>query len=806
MNTRWIKVWRDLWSNRSRTILVVLSIAVGVFAIGMITSTQQALNQSLAEQYAALQPADAILQTEPQLDDDFVTSMRNLRGVAEAEGRRALALRLSLDGEGETWRDITLCAIADYDDQRLFHIWQENDNWPPEKGEVLLERATIGYIGVEIGNEILVKTPDGRKYSLKVTGTAHDLYRIPPVIEGWVYGYVNMDTIRWMGQPEGYNELYIEADGTHEGEIRALTDKIANRIEGLGLPVYQKTLPDKDEHPLNFIIQTVLLLLGLLATLSLFLSAFLVINVISALIAQQERQIGIMKAIGARSRQIIGLYFGMVLILGLSACLIAIPLSQLGANALARFVAELINFDAPRVQYNPQALLFQLGVGLLVPLLAAAPSIISGTRVSPAQVLSEYGISQVWNGAGIVDFFLKRFLTLPRDIRLAVRNPFRKRGRLILSLFTLTMAGAIFMAVINLQASLNASLDEILGFWRYDAWLLLEDYYPNDRLTNKAELIPGVGETEAWNVSFGRYVRPDGSESANLYLMAAPAGSAMLEPAIIAGRALQPDDTNALVVSPALIQNESEIELGNEITIKIEGREAEFTVVGVMQMMGNDTIGHITYMAYDDYARHVREPNRANALTFTMGTSDLESQRQIASQVETQYDRSDIKVVSNFLIAEERAEIDGAFAIIVALLMVMTILLAVVGGLGLAGTMGLNVIERTREIGVMRAYGAKNKAIFRIVLIEGLLIGMLSWLLAIGFSMPFSVALARSIGLSFLSYPMAASFSISGILSQEIQNLLLSCWRNLRGIVSLRGIGIRFPSLSSSWHTSRSNY
>ena len=54
MTTRWIKVWRDLWSNRSRTILVVLSIAVGVFAIGMITSTQQALNQSLSEQYAAL--------------------------------------------------------------------------------------------------------------------------------------------------------------------------------------------------------------------------------------------------------------------------------------------------------------------------------------------------------------------------------------------------------------------------------------------------------------------------------------------------------------------------------------------------------------------------------------------------------------------------------------------------------------------------------------------------------------------------------------------------------------------------------
>jgi putative ABC transport system permease protein len=69
--TRWIKVRRDLWNNRSRTILVILSIAVGVFAIGMITSTQQALTESLNVQYADMRPADAILQTEPVLDDDF---------------------------------------------------------------------------------------------------------------------------------------------------------------------------------------------------------------------------------------------------------------------------------------------------------------------------------------------------------------------------------------------------------------------------------------------------------------------------------------------------------------------------------------------------------------------------------------------------------------------------------------------------------------------------------------------------------------------------------------------------------------
>ncbi len=209
--TRWTKVTRDLWNNRARTGLVILSIAVGVFAIGMIAATQQALTASLNAQYAALRPADAILQTEPMLDEDFVDGLRNLRGVEAAEGRRALLLRISLDGNGETWRDLTLYALNDYDDQRLFLVQKQDGIWPPEKGQVLLERASMPYIGAQPGDQILVKTPNGRQFRLTVTGRAHDLYRIPPVIEGWIYGYVSMDTIRWMGESEGYNELYVKA-------------------------------------------------------------------------------------------------------------------------------------------------------------------------------------------------------------------------------------------------------------------------------------------------------------------------------------------------------------------------------------------------------------------------------------------------------------------------------------------------------------------------------------------------------------------------------------------------------------------
>lgn len=182
---------------------------------------------------------------------------------------------------------------------------------------------------------------------------------------------------------------------------------------------------------------------------------------------------------------------------------------------------------------------------------------------------------------------MRRLLSaLPRPVVLALRNTFRRRLRLGLTLLTLSLAGAIFVGVLNLRASLLVTLDTILAFNAYDAWVTLA--YPQRlaKLEQVAAQTPGVAAVEGWGFTYARSVRPDGGEGAIVAAFFPPAGSAMVRPQILEGRWLVPGDERALVVSSALLRDEPDLRVGGRLTLKIGSEDEEWTVVAVAKLLG----------------------------------------------------------------------------------------------------------------------------------------------------------------------------------------------------------------------------
>jgi putative ABC transport system permease protein len=780
MRPRWQKVLADLRGNLGRSALVIASIAIGLFAFGVIATLYVVIRQDMRGGYTATQPANIRLRIS-LIDEDMVASIRKVAGIKDAQGARLLSLRLQKTPE--EWITIELNSQQDFENSYISKLSLEEGTLNPSKRQILIERYKLPDLNAEIGDLVVIETQAGQIRQLELVGIVSDQtngafsggggFFLSPV-----QGYVDSDTLEWLGLPlpDWYDTLYftVEGDGLDENQIQVVADRVRDELENRDVTVTSLATRRTDDHPNSPYVNAisgVLLLLGLFIA---FLSTFLITNTLQALLQQQVEQIGIMKTVGARRTQIIVIYMMLILAFGVAAFLLAAPLTSWVSFQLMDFLVYQLNFNLLGFRIVPVVVIAQALIAIIVPQLAAFMPIWRGSRLSVQEALS--GVRQGATKSrqagrqGIL-----RFKLVSRPLLISLRNTFRSKGRMALTLVTLSLGGALFISTFNVQLSMANYIEQISQYFIGDLNLTLAYPYRVEKIEDLLSPLDEISHVEGWMTARSEILLQDGSTGEAVQLLAPPGGSQLVEPRLLVGRWLLPGDQNAIVLNELFHSTYPDLQVGDTLRLQVNGDETDWTVVGFFQFAGR-SVGYMAYTNAEYLSQLVGLPGQAVLFRLVADRPDLTISQQEALGVKVQ----NLLEGRGIQIAEVEAGLsvsqtaaDG-FTILTAFLLFMAVLAAVVGSIGLAGTMSINVMERTREIGIMRAIGSSNGILMMMVIIEGYLIGIISWALGSLLAFPITNLMSNSISLALFEASTSITYTPTGFLIWFVVVSLLS--------------------------------
>jgi putative ABC transport system permease protein len=536
--------------------------------------------------------------------------------------------------------------------------------------------------------------------------------------------------------------------------------------------MFLSQVTDPNTHPAQDTINGITMILGVMAVPSLALGLFL-INTVNAIVAQQVPQIGMMKAVGGTTRQMLQLYLSGVLVYGLLALLIAVPLGALAARGLTNSLLPLMAIPPdPIFRVSQSALTQQIMVGLLVPLLATLWPVFSGVRISVREAISNYGISASY-GKGLLDRLLSRLNFLPRAASLTIRNTFRRKGRVVLTEITLILAGVVFVMVLSSAASFTYTIRALTESLGLKVLINFQQPLRSDEVTAVIEAQPNVDKIEMQLFQTGTAFKDKEAEKGeDIFVNAIRPESTLLKLPVVAGRWLLPSDEHAVVLNRDRADKLG-VTIGDKVWISLPGgtTKTEWTVVGTVFDLSN--LQRNVYVPLPVYQRQVGLVGRTTSAWVSTLPDDGATQLRVEGQLRDLLNARGLRVGGTNTQEKIRIQNENNFGIITQMLLAMAALIAAVGAIGLAGTLSINVLERRREIGVMRAIGSSSLTIAGIFIGEGLLLGLIAWVIAIPLSVPVGEAFATVIG-QVIQFSIIYQFSWNGALTWLIIIVVLS--------------------------------
>jgi ABC-type antimicrobial peptide transport system permease subunit len=470
------KIWGDVWARKGRTFLVSLAIFIGVtgtialFSMGDILIRQ--IREDVREDELAMITEYVTVNAGEELDNDlYLQRIKDeVDGVADVIGMISAGDQtngfMKISAEDEQFEDVAINAFSvPYEPRSPIQPTRlVEGNYPQaDVNEVAIEQRMADKFGLSVGDTLNLRIlspsrENGEIGTVEIWTISGIVFHPYSLIASRSIYTSNIEEAGYITSSSGFNMFLArftdyETAFANAGEFeRFIAEETSYR------PVFQ-LLQDPANHDLIVGAQNMAGLMSFLALVALIVSGFLVINVISSIVVEQKRQIGVMKSLGATRWDNFIMYAGIAFTYGLIGVIPGVIFGIPGGNAAAHGLAPTLNTVLEGFQISPSSVVIGVVVGLLIPVLAAIVPVLMGTRVKILDAMTDLGIDADYGSGPIAR--LISIIPVPITVRQGLSNVSLKKSRLAFTVLTLSVAAGAFMGIF----AVFSSISDGIGGW-----------------------------------------------------------------------------------------------------------------------------------------------------------------------------------------------------------------------------------------------------------------------------------------------------------------------------------------------------
>ncbi len=712
---------RELSRRRGRSILTILSIAVAIAAIWLFAipgNIQTAMRERVeVDRLHTVRLAPASIQPSPEQLDE----LRSLPNVAALDLRTLGGANIRADGR-VFWA--WLIGVDDFAAQNVNIVTVDDGALPTAPLQLVtdVENLSSGKYRGRAGDSVALQAADGRWMTFAVSGEGATVRYSASVDDDSPILYLSSADVQTLTGYPGPNSIDVVAADTSPEVVAemvaSLRATLAEQFPNLEywdvLEVWEDgDWPGAEEFD-NFLV-----MFWVIAGVAMLSALVLIGTTMNTIIREHTREIGIMKSLGASRRQVRNGYLLTALILGGIGTAVGLALGIPLSNVVGTFMIQEFGGLDVGFTVNMLAVVLSIAMGLGGTMLATWPGLRRASRITVQQAIMDHGVVTSY-GTGALDRLVQRPRFFARRTQIGLRNTSRRAGRSLAIAVQIALAVATMLAFASVAiTALHEDAKDLEGgdiaIWNAGGPGL-------DAAAGRLiESVPGVELAQPMiysNVELGGERFVWGLPAATTYPYD-----------LLDGRWYTSEESDAgahvTVIGQALAEI-TETEVGDVVTVETRRGPIDLEVIGIDRHLAND--GQTLFIPFETVLDY--EGWESGSYWVRTTQPDDATVDAVAIDIHQTLESAGYNVGSQlrYVVRQQNNEENR---IVVVVIMAMGLPIVAIGMIGFVNAMTSNIIERTREIGILRSIGARKRDLRAMFRAEGLAVAFAGWLMGI---------------------------------------------------------------------------